>query len=125
METKLLVKYQEDYGRMGDLDELFICTADELAALKEVKEVYWSEKLGKHSEGSYTFDDTTLTVLTDDQQFIQKAIDLGVLSDDLPDFFAQALDDTVESMSEDEYGQYRLASKSLTNALKAKNPARK
>ena len=46
---KLLVKYHEDFGRMGYLDGLFICTQDELETLKNV-DIYFGEALGKHSE---------------------------------------------------------------------------
>lgn len=46
---KLLVKYHEDFGRMGSLDGLFICTKDELETLKD-QVVYFGEVLGKHSE---------------------------------------------------------------------------
>lgn len=45
----LLVKYHEDFGRMGSLDGLFVCTEYELEYLKE-RLVDFGEVLGKHSE---------------------------------------------------------------------------
>ena len=46
---KLLVKYHEDFGRMGSLDGLFICTKTQLESIKNL-DIYFGEVLGKHSE---------------------------------------------------------------------------
>ena len=48
-EEKVLVKYNQDFGRMGSLDGLFICTKEDLESLNG-KDVYFGEVLGKHSE---------------------------------------------------------------------------
>lgn len=46
---KLLVKYNESFGRMGKLEGLFVCTKDELESLNG-RLVDFGEVLGKHSE---------------------------------------------------------------------------
>ena len=46
---KLLVKYNEDFGRMGNLEGLFVCTQDELDNING-QMIHFGEVLGKHSE---------------------------------------------------------------------------
>lgn len=48
-EEKVLVEYSQDFGRMGSLDGLFICTKEDLENL-DGKNIYFGEVLGKHSE---------------------------------------------------------------------------
>jgi len=69
---KLLVKYSEDFGRMGDAESIFVCTAEDLEALKKRKILYLGEILGKHSSITATLTDKSLTVLSEDQEFIGK-----------------------------------------------------
>ena len=69
--TLKLYSYGEDFGRMGYVSGTFV--ADDLDVQKVMgKDVYLGEVLGKHSNISATIDDETLTVLTDDQDFIKK-----------------------------------------------------
>lgn len=68
--SRLLVRYQEDFGRMGDLDALFVTDAATLERLKAKGEVYLGEVLGKHSEVIADLNDATLTVLSDDPTFL-------------------------------------------------------
>ncbi len=68
---KKLYRFYWDYGRMGNVHGLFIMEEERvLAAIG--KECYFGEILGKHSEvnGTLTIDD--LTVLSEDQKFIQQ-----------------------------------------------------
>jgi len=59
-----LYKYHEDCGRMGSLEGLVILTPEELSWLKAHSEkLRWDEVLGKHSSGTYVFDDDTLNLV--------------------------------------------------------------
>lgn len=75
----LVVRYHESFGRCGSLSEIFVATALELRALKAAGEAYRGEVLGKHSEVTSTLDDETLEVVADDEAFVTKALELGVL----------------------------------------------
>lgn len=75
----LVVRYHESFGRCGSLSETFVASALELRALKAAGEAYRGEVLGKHSEVTSTLDDETLQVLADDEAFVTKALELGVL----------------------------------------------
>lgn len=68
---KVLVRWAQDYGRMGDLDALFVVTKQELEDMRG-STCYLGEALGKHSGVEADLDDTTLTVVTEDQDFIEK-----------------------------------------------------
>jgi hypothetical protein len=59
-----LYRYYQDQGRMGAIEGVFFLEDEQLARYKKHSNLlHWSELLGKHSEGEYTFDDTTLTVV--------------------------------------------------------------
>lgn len=75
----IIVKYTESFGRMGGLEDIFVTTPAGLTALKAWGECHRGEVLGKHSDITSTLDDDTLTVLTDDQTFIDKAIGYGLV----------------------------------------------
>jgi len=68
----ILVKYKEDFGRMGDLEGLFITTSEMLARMKEAGEIYLGEVLGKHSDIEAELSDKTLKIVSADQDFIEK-----------------------------------------------------
>lgn len=76
---RFVVRYSESFGRMGSLSETFIASDLELRGLKAAREVDQGEALGKHSEVTSTLDDKTLTVVCDDEAFIARALELGVL----------------------------------------------
>lgn len=66
-----LYRYQQDYGRMGSLDGVFI--ADE----KDVKwfmgaEVWADDVLGKHSEVRVTFNENTVQALDISDQAVDE-----------------------------------------------------
>ncbi len=69
-----LYKFHWDCGRNGDLDGVFIAEPEEIEALIG-KEIYFGEVLGKHSEIHGTLEADDLEVLTDDQDFINKAFE--------------------------------------------------
>ena len=73
--SKVLVKFNLDYGRMGNLDGLFVTDIEELDRLYG-KEVYFGEVLGKHSEVYATMKADQFTVKSDDAAFIDKLVDI-------------------------------------------------
>lgn len=75
----IIVRYNQHFWRMGSLTETFACSDIELRALKAWGSYNHGEVLGKHSDIAGTFDDTTLTVLTDDAAFIDAAIGHGLV----------------------------------------------
>lgn len=72
---KVIVEFFWDCGRMGDLSGLFICDKQNLKFI-EGKEVYFGEVLGKHSEISGTISADDFVIKTEDQDFIQKFIEI-------------------------------------------------
>ena len=76
----LLVRYREDFGRAGDLDETFVTTPLELRAFKAIGEVWRGEVLGKHSDIVSTLDGKTLRVICRDQDWIERGVKMRVLS---------------------------------------------
>jgi len=67
---KKLYSYYIDYGRSGNLEGLFIAEESELKKILG-KEIYFGEILGKHSEVTYTFDESDFNVLSEDQYKIE------------------------------------------------------
>ena len=51
-----LWKFSEDYGRMGDVEGLFIATEEEIDKFLVGREICFGEILGKHSEVSISFE---------------------------------------------------------------------
>lgn len=76
---KHLYKYSQDFGHQGYLSGTFIVDSEEINKLKG-SEVYFGEVLGKHSEIFGKLDDCTLTMVTDDQEFIAKMEQFGLQS---------------------------------------------
>lgn len=72
---KALVKFQWDCGRQGYVNGLFIVEKEELEAIYG-KTVYFGEILGKHSEIYGKIEPQDFTILTEDQDYINKTIDL-------------------------------------------------
>lgn len=74
-----LYAYDEDFGRMGNLSGVFVSTDEELLS-KKGKIAYFGEVLGKHSD-IYTDEwYENVRLLTDDQDFIKKAIEYGLVN---------------------------------------------
>lgn len=71
-----IFRYYEHFGRAGDLEGIFVATQEEIDEAPD--DVYFGEVLGKHSE-VYTDEwKDHVTVLTDDQEFIAKALAYGL-----------------------------------------------
>jgi hypothetical protein len=67
---KKIYKFQADFGRMGDLEGVFVSTDEQLHGLYG-EEIYFGEVLGKHSEVILTLDPKHITEVTDDEKFIE------------------------------------------------------
>jgi len=75
MTKKLLVQFFWDCGRMGDVDGIFVTTQEELDEAYG-KEVYFGEILGKHSEVYGILEECDITILSEDQEFITKFVEI-------------------------------------------------
>lgn len=78
---KYLVRYSDKDSSYGVRDEMFVVTAPELRALLAIKEIFRPdyERMGNKSEEIFSiFGDWSLTVMTDDQEWIGKGQDMGV-----------------------------------------------
>lgn len=67
----VLVKYEEDFGRMGELDALLIMTEQQFKDMSG-STVYLGERLGKHSSVEADLCPENFKIVTDDQDFIDK-----------------------------------------------------
>lgn len=72
---KVIARFYWDCGRSGEVDGLFVTTKEALEAAYG-RDVYFGEILGKHSEVSGTLDPSDITILTEDQDFIAKFIEI-------------------------------------------------
>jgi hypothetical protein len=72
---KVIARFYWDCGRMGEVDGLFVTTKEALESAYG-KDIYFGEILGKHSEVSGTLDEGDITILTEDQDFITKFIEI-------------------------------------------------
>jgi len=72
---KKIYKYVLDYSRMGYVDGLFIAEESEIQAAMG-KTIYFGEILGKYSEVIDDLTEDSLTVLSDNQDFIAKFIEV-------------------------------------------------
>ena len=71
--TTKLYRFGVDFGRMGDLEGLFL--ADESAVKALIGEVvYFGECLGKHSDIDLIIEEGMIVEVTDDQDFIRKCL---------------------------------------------------
>lgn len=97
MSKLVLVRFFWDCGRMGDVEGLFVTTEEALEKAYG-KRVYFGEILGKHSEVYGTLDREDITLVTDDQDFITRIVDL--LGSDLSGY--NPLDKIEEGQDEEE-----------------------
>ena len=68
---KVIAKFYWNYGRSGNVEGIFTCEKETLQNLYG-REVYFGEILGKHSEVSGTLEEGDITILSEDQDFIEK-----------------------------------------------------
>lgn len=72
-----LFKMALDFGRMGRLEGVFVATDAEVNLLRD-RRVCFGERLGKHSECTWLFDDLdeVIVPMTDDQAFVDRFVEL-------------------------------------------------
>lgn len=75
---KKIFRFDWDCGRNGDLEGIFIATQEEVDNLIG-QTVYFGEVLGKHSDVYGEIEAGEITLLTDDQDFIEKALEYNIL----------------------------------------------
>lgn len=77
---KKLYKFYEDCGRLGELSGLFFVSEKEEEKLKKCygQLITFYECLGKHSEVSVEITENNLSLLTDDQNFLERANELNI-----------------------------------------------
>jgi len=73
-----LYKFELDCGRSGCLEGAFESTPEAVGRIIG-ESVYFGEVLGKHSEIHGTIEEGEIKLLTDDQAFIDKAKELGLV----------------------------------------------
>lgn len=67
--SKALYKFYLDYGRMGELEGIFVADPEDIE--KAIgKEVYFGEVLGKHSEVFCMLTESHFSFITDKQEVI-------------------------------------------------------
>lgn len=71
----ILASFYWDCGRQGEVDGKFICTEEEFYSLID-KEIYFGEILGKHSEIFGTIDKDDIKIISEDQEFIIKCLEI-------------------------------------------------
>lgn len=70
-----IYKFYWDCGRQGSVEGIFVATQEEVE--KAIGNyVYFGEILGKHSDIGGTLDSEDLTVVSNDQDFINKYVDI-------------------------------------------------
>ena len=71
----IIAKFYWDCGRMGEVDGIFVTTKEAIdAAIGQ--EIYFGEILGKHSEVSGTLNEGDIEILSEDQDFIAKFVEI-------------------------------------------------
>lgn len=82
---KGLYQFSVDFGRMGDLDGVFIAEKEKVAELVAANpELYFGEVLGKHSEVILDLEEKHIELLTDDPEVIE--VLLRVIGTDIAGF---------------------------------------
>jgi hypothetical protein len=89
-----LYKFYWDCGRMGNLSGIFIHNKDTVHTIYG-KHIGFGDVLGKHSNIHGTVEESDITLLTDDQDFINKAIEVGLVSTGYNpfDYYEEFIDD--------------------------------
>lgn len=72
---KQLVKFHWDCGRQGSVNGLFVTTAEEISKVIG-QHVYFGEALGKHSDINGPLEAGDFQVVSSDQEFIVKMVEI-------------------------------------------------
>jgi hypothetical protein len=72
---KTLFQFNLDCGRMGELEGVFVAEYDDVFNAYG-KKCYFGEVLGKHSEVTTVLEPTMIMVMSSDQEFIEKLLEV-------------------------------------------------
>lgn len=72
---KKLYRFTQEFGRMGDLKGIFVAEESEINAIIG-EAIYYGEVLGKNSEIFSILQKEYLEILSEDQEFIKKFIEI-------------------------------------------------
>lgn len=72
----ILVRWRAWFGRMGDLDGVFVTRQNDIDSAIG-KEAHFGEVLGKHSNIECVLTEGMFKVLSEDQEFIAKLVDIA------------------------------------------------
>lgn len=67
---KRVYRYSESFGRMGDLESVFVTDEETIAKLREKRRLPLGEVLGKHSQIDATIDDSTISMISEEQVIV-------------------------------------------------------
>lgn len=92
---RVLVGYNQNFGRMGSLSASFVCKEEEYKDMLG-REIYFGEALGKHSDVTGRLNEDTLTILLKEEDvgekvmgIIDSAVFTGVASRLFDDYYEQ------------------------------------
>lgn len=116
MSQRAIYKYEQSYGRNGDLESVFVEYVEVMDALiAEGPEVSLGEALGKHSDVFATIDASTITKVSDSPEAVAVFADhVGTVGHDVVSVWAEhAHEDASELMESwrDEYPSYAIYAK--------------
>lgn len=80
-----LYRFDWDCGRMGSVDGIVVADDAEVAGAIG-KQINFGEILGKHSEVYGTLEEKEMTVISEDQEFIDKLVDVFKAEPENPDW---------------------------------------
>jgi hypothetical protein len=78
LQMRKLYKFYWDCGRSGDLEGTFVCEEERIQKLIG-QDINFGEVLGKHSEITGTLQTKDIEECSDDQEFIDKVIEAGLV----------------------------------------------
>lgn len=101
----ILYRYKLNCGRMGDVESLFVSTKEEIEKSLG-KNICFGEILGKHSDINDNLSLNNLTIVSEDQDFINKLVEIlgsKTISGNNPlNYMDEEFDDAEENDEEDE-----------------------
>ncbi len=96
-----LYKFYVYYGRMGRIEATFVKDQDDVKNAIG-RYVYFGEILGKHSEVSFDLEENQFELMTDDQDFCKKFLELKLESGYNPfDYFPEDEEDEDDQDEDD------------------------
>lgn len=92
--NRVLVYYHEYFGRLGNLDAIFVCTENQYEKILNVRQLYLYEALGKHTE---VFADIGSNITT----ILKETPETKEVFDKLSSVFVGPVDSIMEAIEEE------------------------